>query len=203
MHKKHIVMAALAMPLAFAAQAQNIEEDATDAADAAGLATSENQLSEADLPAMSDALVPSLADVLSEMDEVEILQMEQTVTDTGTLDLDTDMMIENQITAALEEGLISPEHAGDAEIVMEIVNANAEYFNFDILQEISDLIAEGEFSEVQIRQTLEAFDSLSDADKALVAQEEFDAQEPGNALYQQVSAEGRAIIQANMPVLTE
>ena len=203
MHKKHIVMAAPAMPLAFAAQAQNIEEDATDAADAAGLATSENQLSEADLPAMSDALVPSLADVLSEMDEVEILQMEQTVTDTGTLDLDTDMMIENQITAALEEGLISPEHAGDAEIVMEIVNANAEYFNFDILQEISDLIAEGEFSEVQIRQTLEAFDSLSDADKALVAQEEFDAQNTSNALYQQVSAEGKAIIQANMPVLTE
>ena len=86
---------------------------------------------------------------------------------------------------------------------MEIVNANAEYFNFDILQEISDLIAEGEFSETQIRQTLEAFDSLSDADKAIVAQEEFDAQEPDNALFQQVSAERRAIIQANMPVLSE
>ena len=200
MPKKHIILAALAMPLAFTAQAQNIEEDATDAA---GLATSENQLSEAELPAMSDALVPSLVDVLSEMDDVEILQMEQTVTDTGTLDLDTDMVVENQITAALEEGLILPENAGDVEVVMEIVNANAEYFNFDILQEISDLIAEGEFSETQIRQTLEAFDSLSDADKAIVAQEEFDAQEPGNALYQQVSAEGRAIIQANMPVLTE
>ena len=65
------------------------------------------------------------------------------------------------------------------------------------------MIAEGEFSEVQIRQTLEAFDSLSDADKALVAQEEFDAQNTSNALYQQVSAEGKAIIQANMPVLTE
>ena len=152
---------------------------------------------------MSDALVPSLADVLSEMDEVEILQMEQTVTDTGTLDLDTDMVVENQITAALEEGLISPENASDVEVVMEIVNANAEYFNFDILQEISDLIAEGEFSETQIRQTLEAFDSLSDADKAIVAQEEFDAKDQGNALYQQVSAEGKAIIQANMPVLTE
>ena len=152
---------------------------------------------------MSDALVPSLADVLSEMDEVEILQMEQTVTDTGTLDLDTDMVVENQITAALEEGLISPENASDVEVVMEIVNANAEYFNFDILQEISDLIAEGEFSETQICQTLEAFDSLSDADKAIVAQEEFDAQDQGNALYQQVSAEGKAIIQANMPVLTE
>ena len=150
MPKKHIILAALAMPLAFAAQAQNIEEDATDAA---GLATSENQLSEAELPAMSDALVSSLVDVLSEMDDVEILQMEQTVTDTGTLDLDTDMVVENQITAALEEGLILPENPGDVEVVMAIVNANAEYFYFDILQEISDLIAEGEFGETQIRQT--------------------------------------------------
>ena len=200
MPKKHIILAALAMPLAFTAQAQNVEEDATDAA---GLATTENQLSEAELPAMSDALVPSIVEILSEMDDVEILQMEQTVNDTGTLDLDTDMVVENQIIAALEEGLISPENASDVEVVMEIVNANAEYFNFDILQEISDLIAEGEFSETQIRQTLEAFDSLSDADKAIVAQEEFDAQDAGNALYQRVSAEGRAIIQANMPVLIE
>ena len=92
MPKKHIILAALAMPLAFTAQAQNVEEDANDAA---GLATSENQLSEAELQAMSDALVPSLVDVLSEMDDVEILQMEQTVNDTGTLDLDTDMVVEN------------------------------------------------------------------------------------------------------------
>jgi len=86
---------------------------------------------------------------------------------------------------------------------LEIVNANAEYFDFDILQEISDLIEEGEFSEAQIRQTLQAFDSLSDADKALVANEGFDANDPGNALYQQVSAEGQTIIRDNMPVLTE
>ncbi|MDA0333357.1 MAG: hypothetical protein O3C44_11250 [Proteobacteria bacterium] len=65
------------------------------------------------------------------------------------------------------------------------------------------LIGEGDFSEAQIRQTLQAFDSLSDADKALVASEEFDASNPANALYQQVSAEGKAIIRANMPVLTE
>ena len=49
MPKKHIILAALAMPLAFTAQAQNVEEDANDAA---GLATSENQLSEAELQAM-------------------------------------------------------------------------------------------------------------------------------------------------------
>jgi len=36
-----------------------------------------------------------------------------------------------------------------------------------------------------------------------LAQEEFDALDPTNALYQQVSDEGKAIIQSRMPVLSE
>jgi hypothetical protein len=200
MNKKHIAIAMLAVPLAFSAQAQTVtDEDA----DAANLPTAETGFAKTDLPELSDLEVPSLADVLSDMSDIEILGMEQSVFDSGALDFDTQSMIQSEIEAALEEGLISPEQASDLDIALEIVNANAEYFDFDILQEISTLIAEGEFSEAQIRQTLQAFDSLSDADKALVASEEFDASNPANALYQQVSAEGKAIIQANMPVLTE
>jgi len=186
--------------LAFSAQAQTLSDEDNDATN---LPTAETDVAEPDLPEFSDLEVPSLADVLNDMNDVEILEMEQSVFDTGALDFDTQSMIQNEIEAALEEGLISPEQASDLDIALEIVNANAEYFDFDILQEISDLIEEGEFSEAQIRQTLQAFDSLSDADKALVANEGFDANDPGNALYQQVSAEGKSTIQANMPVLTE
>ena len=200
MNKKHIAIAMLAMPLAFSAHAQTVTDEDSDAAN---LPTAEAEFADTALPDLSDAEVPSLADVLSEMSDVEISEMEQSVFDAGALDFDTQSMIQNEIEAALEEGLISPEQASDLDIALEIVNANAEYFDFDILQEISDLIEEGEFSEAQIRQTLQAFDSLSDADKALVANEGFDASDPANALYQQVSAEGKSIIQANMPVLTE
>jgi len=200
MNKTKIAIAILAMPLAFSAQAQTLSDEDNDATN---LPTAETDVAEPDLPEFSDLEVPSLADVLNDMNDVEILEMEQSVFDTGALDFDTQSMIQNEIEAALEEGLISPEQASDLDIALEIVNANAEYFDFDILQEISDLIEEGEFSEAQIRQTLQAFDSLSDADKALVANEGFDASDPANALYQQVSAEGKAIIQANMPVLTE
>ena len=199
MNKKHIAIAMLAVPLAFSAQAQTVTDEDTDAAN---LPTAETGFAETDLPELSDVEVPSLADVLSDMSDIEILEMEQSVFDSGALDFDTQSMIQSEIEAALEDGLISPEQASDLDITLEIVNANAEYFDFDILQEISTLIAEGEFSEAQIRQTLQAFDTLSDADKALVASEEFDAANPTNALYQQVSAEGKAIIQANMPVLT-
>jgi len=200
MHKKHLFLAALAMPLAVSAQAQTLTEEEINAAEPL---VTENSISEADFSEISEMAVPALADVISEMDEREILQMEQDVMETGALDIDVDAIMESQIQAALAEGLITEEQASDAEIVLEIVNANAEYFDFDILQEIADIIAEGEFTEAQIRQTLQAFDSLSDADKALVAQAEFDATDQANALYQQVSAEGKAIIQANMPVLTE
>ena len=200
MNKTKIAIAILAVPLAFSAQAQTLSDEDNDATN---LPTAETDVAEPDLPEFSDLQVPSLADVLNDMNDVEILEMEQSVFDTGALDFDTQSMIQNEIEAALEEGLISPEQASDLDIALEIVNANAEYFDFDILQEISDLIEEGEFSEAQIRQTLQAFDSLSDADKALVANEGFDANDPGNALCQQVSAEGKSIIRANMPVLTE
>jgi len=200
MNKTKIAIAILAVPLAFSAQAQTLSDEDNDATN---LPTAETDVAEPDLPEFSDLEVPPLAAVLNDMNDVEILEMEQSVFDTGALDFDTQSMIQNEIEAALEEGLISPEQASDLDIALEIVNANAEYFDFDILQEISDLIEEGEFSEAQIRQTLQAFDSLSDADKALVANEGFDANDPGNALYQQVSAEGKSTIQANMPVLTE
>ena len=200
MNKTKIAIAILAVPLAFSAQAQTLSDEDNDATN---LPTAETDVAEPDLPEFSDLEVPSLADVLNDMNDVEILEMEQSVFDTGALDFDAQSMIQNEIEAALEEGLISPEQASDLDIALEIVNANTEYFDFDILQEISDLIEEGEFSEAQIRQTLQAFDSLSDADKALVANEGFDANDPGNALYQQVSAEGQTIIRDNMPVLTE
>jgi hypothetical protein len=72
--------------------------------------------------------------------------MEQSVFDAGALDFDTQSMIQIEIEAALEEGLISPEQASDVDIALEIVNANAEFFDYDILKEISELIAEGDFS---------------------------------------------------------
>ena len=72
----------------------------------------------------------------------------------------------------------------------------------DILDEIATLIAEGEYSEAQIRSTLEGFNALSDADKALVGRYDFEVASD-NVLYQQVSAAGKTIIANQMPVLPE
>ena len=109
MNKKHIAIAMLAVPLAFSAQAQTVTDEDTDAAN---LPTAETGFAKTDLPELSDVEVPSLADVLSDMSDIEILEMEQSVFDSGALDFDTQSMIQSEIAAALEDGLISPDIAG-------------------------------------------------------------------------------------------
>ena len=129
---------------------------------------------------LSDSEIAPLANVISGMSETEITQMEQTVI----------------------EGAISMEALCDSAVAQQIANANAEFFDFDILDEIATIIAEGEFTEAQIRSTLEGFNNLSDADKALVGQYNFEA-DASNTLYQQVSAAGKTIIANQMPALTK
>ena len=151
---------------------------------------------------LSASEISPLADVISGMSETEITQMEQTVIDVGSLTSDVELVIETAVSEAVSEGAISMEALSDSAVAQQIANANAEFFDFDILDEIATIIAEGEFTEAQIRSTLEGFNNLSDADKALVGQYNFEA-DASNTLYQQVSAAGKTIISNQMPVLTE
>ena len=148
-----------------------------------------------------EEIVP-LADLIDTMTDAEINQMEEAAMETESLTFDVEQMIEAAVEEAVATGTVGPELTENAAAVVELVNANAEFFDFDILDEIADIIAEGEFIEAQIRQTLEGFNQLSDADKALVGQEAFEAVD-SNALYQQVSAAGKTIIAEKMPLLLE
>ena len=107
--------------------------------------------------------VPSLADVMSSMSSEEVSQMESDVSSGGSLSMDMDVTVETAVNDAVAEGLISAEQAEDAAATLEIVSSNAEFFNFDILEAIGDVIASGEFSMEEVRQTLEGFNTLSDA----------------------------------------
>lgn len=151
---------------------------------------------------LSDSEIAPLADIISGMSDSEITQMEQTVTDVGSLTSDVEFVVEAAVSEAVSEGAISMEVMSDSAVAQQIANANAEFFDFDILDEIVTLIAEGEYSEAQIRSTLEGFNALSDADKALVGRYDFEVASD-NVLYQQVSAAGKTIIANQMPVLPE
>ena len=146
--------------------------------------------------------VPSLADVMSSMSSEEVTQMENDVSSGGSLSMDMDVTIEAAVSDAVSEGLISAEQAEDAAATLEIVSSNAEFFNFDILEAIGDVIASGEFSMEEVRQTLEGFNTLSDAGKSLVGNEAFDATDTADgSLFSQLSDADKAIVLNNMPVV--
>ena len=122
--------------------------------------------------------IPSLADVITNMDSSEIAAMESAIGDTGSLSADFDIAIdaavETAVADAIEEGLISASEATDAAAALTIVSDNAQFFNFDILDAIGEVVESGEFTIAEVRSTLEGFNNLSDAGKTVVGQESFD-----------------------------
>ena len=143
--------------------------------------------------------VPSLQSVLGAMNEAEVSQVESTVSEQGSFTEDIDVAIEQAVNEAVSEGLITAEQAADAAASLEIVNSNAEFFNFDILAAIGDIVEQGASIE-DVRATLEGFQQLSDAGKAIVGQESFSVDSPA---FNQLSTEDQAIINSQMPLLTE
>lgn len=143
-----------------------------------------------------------LGDVLKTMSQQEISQMERDVSDTGSLSIDMDISIQAAVDNAIADGLIDIDDADDAAATLSLVSSNAEFFNFDILDAIDEVIENGTFSIDQVRQTLEGFDSLSDEGKALVGDEQFDVADTSDgSLFSQLSDSDKAIVLNNMPVV--
>lgn len=158
------------------------------------------------LPVMAQQTdgVPSLADVIGTLSSDEISQMESSVADQGSLSFDMDVTVEAAVSEAIEDGLISAEQAEDAAASLELIQANADFFNFDIVEAIGEVIESGEFSIEEIRQTLEGFNTLSEAGKALVGNEDFDVTDSSDgSLFSQLSDADKQIVLNDMPAVGE
>lgn len=158
------------------------------------------------VPAMAQETnaVPSLADVIGTLSSDEISQMESDVAEQGSLSLDMDITVDAAVNEAIADGLISADQAEDAAASIELIQANADFFNFDILDAIGEVIESGEFSIEEIRQTLEGFNTLSDAGKSLVGNEDFDVTDTSDdSLFNQLSDADKQIVLNEMPVVGE
>ncbi len=139
-----------------------------------------------------------LGDVIKTMSQQEISQM----ADSGSLSIDMDISIQAAVDDAIADGVIGAEDADDAAATLSLVTANAEFFNFDILDAIGEVIENGTFSMDQIRQTLEGFNTLSDDGKALVGDSEFDVADTSDgSLFNQLSDQDKSIVLNSMPVV--
>jgi len=139
-----------------------------------------------------------LGDVIKTMSQQEISQMQ----DTGSLSIDMDISIQAAIDDAIAQGVIGADDADDAAATLSLVSANAEFFNFDILDAIGSVIEDGTFSMDQVRQTLEGFNNLSDEGKTLVGDRQFDVADTSDgSLFNQLSDADKSFVLNSMPVV--
>ena len=140
--------------------------------------------------------VPPLSDVIQNMDPRALEQMATVGGKIEPITGDVDAVIDSAVNDAVKSGVISADQAGDMAASLQVVNANAQFFDFDILGTIGEGIKDGDFNMSEVRTTLEGFNNLSDAGKALVGQESFEA---SDAQLGQLSDADRAIVES-LPV---
>ena len=116
----------------------------------------------------SSAEVPSLAEIIGNMNATELATLERSVGPDNTLSSDFDITIDSIVAEAINEGVISANDASDASATLALVSSYAVFFNFDILDVIGAVIEEGTYSISQIRSALEGFNTLSEPGKQLV-----------------------------------
>ena len=154
-------------------------------------------------PSKAQEVTP-LEDVIGSMTPAEVAAMSQN----GALTGEVDAVIDGIVADAVAEGVITADQAEETAATLSIVAANAEFFEFDIVEVINRLIVEVGVPMPAIQETLDGFNRLSDAGKALVGSEDWnddavgDRQTDADSLFGDLSPEDQAIVLAHMPVLT-
>ncbi len=116
--------------------------------------------------------VPSLSEVFQTLSSDQISASETAVENGNDLTFDQDLAVDQAVSEAVAQGIVSSEDAGDVAATLELVNSNVEYFDFDILESIGEVLESG-FTVEEVRGTLEAFNNLSNEGKAIVGKQDF------------------------------
>ncbi len=154
-------------------------------------------------PAKADEVM-ALQDVIGSMTPAEVNQMRQD----GALTGEVDAVIADIVADAIEEGIITADQAEETVATLSIVTANAEFFEFDILEVINHLVEEENVPMSAIKKSLDGFNRLSDAGKEIVGRKDWDGdalpenRDDANSLFQQLSDADQEIVLTDMLVLT-
>ena len=132
--------------------------------------------------------IAPLEDVISGMSETEFSAFEQNIEQEGGFSEDVGFALDQaSISQALEAGVITQEQADTVGQLVELVEANSESFDFDLEQMITEELTNGNIGGDEALRVLQTFNSLSDADKQIAGQADFDPARD----YDQLSAAGQ------------
>ena len=121
-------------------------------------------------PVMAQTEIVPLGEAISDLTEQDIAGE----TGAGDVSAQIDAALDSAMVAdALAQGLITQEEAGSLNQALDIIEANIDNFDFDIQAMIAEALENGDVSLQQVTETLNAFDQLSDAGKAIVGQDTF------------------------------
>ena len=138
--------------------------------------------------------IPALGSVLESLSGEEMSSFEESLVGAANLNSDIEMAFSAEaLDLAIEQGIISQEDAQDVGKALEIIESNAEYFDFDLSAVAFDALESGDITLDQLGEMLAVFDQLSDAGKAIVGQEDFELTPEIEA---QLSPEDLALIQS-------
>ena len=150
-------------------------------------------------PVWAQTEITPLADVLGNMSPQERQSFDQNISEAQGLSSEVSRAVDAAtVSQALEAGLITEEQASAVSEALEIIEANADSFNFDVQSAIEQGLADGSLTMSQVTETLNAFDQLSDAGKALVGNQAF-VPEANNQYYSAVSDADKAIVDSVSP----
>ena len=135
--------------------------------------------------------VASLSDALNNASEDQLASME--IIDTSLSEISVELEAGDLIETAFEQGDFSPEDLISMDEAAEILEANLDFFDFDIVSLIGDALESGDVTEEEVAYTLMIFSTLSAADRTIVGQEEFTG-DTTDASWAQISSEGQTII---------
>ena len=113
--------------------------------------------------------VPALGSVLGDLTGEEMSSFEESLVGAANLNSDIEMAFSAEaLELAISEGIISEEDAQDVGKALDIIEANAEYFDVDFNDFLLESLNNGDVSLEEVTATLAAFDGLSEAGKAIM-----------------------------------
>ena len=143
---------------------------------------------------VAQAHVPSLQSSIADLTPEQREVFDENITSVGTLSENIGRAIDQaQVGAALEQGLITEAEAADLSSALEIIEANADNFDFDVAGALTEALASGEVTAAEVAAVTSAFANLSEDAQSVVGQEAFNAV-PGNELYDSLSDADKAIV---------
>lgn len=148
--------------------------------------------------------IPPLSDVIQNMDPAELQDIGAAGPGAAPITGDMDAVISTAVSDAIADGVISADQASDVTASLNIISSNAQFFDFDIVSLIGELMDpnseeyNASLTPAMVRETLEKFNRLSDAGKRTVGKESFSYPEDIG----QLSAPDQAIV-GDMPVFQQ